>query len=81
MEAKNNMAGVLMDRFGKDIFLVPVDEEHFRTQVTVAVSNQFFGWIFALGSDIRIAGPEEVVDMMRKEAKRLGEQYIGEQDR
>ena len=75
LEAKNNMAGILIDRFGKDIFLVPVDEDHFRTQVDVAVSNQFFGWIFALGGDIRITGPEDVVEKMRREAKRLSEQY------
>ena len=75
LEAKNNMAGILIDRFGKDIFLVPVDEDHFKTQVDVAVSNQFFGWIFALGGDIRITGPEDVVEKMRREAKRLSEQY------
>ena len=75
LEAENDMAGILMDRFGKDIILVPTDEEHFKTVVTVAVSRQFYGWIFALGEGIRITGPEEVVAEMKQEAARLAEQY------
>jgi predicted DNA-binding transcriptional regulator YafY len=39
LEGENHMVGVLIDRFGKDIIIVPVDEEHFRTSVTVAVST------------------------------------------
>ena len=75
MEAKNEMVGVLVDRFGKDLPIMPVDEDHFRTVVNVAVSNQFLGWIMAIGSDVRITAPESVVEKMRDEIKRLSEQY------
>jgi predicted DNA-binding transcriptional regulator YafY len=75
MEAANDMVGVLIDRFGKDIPIMPVDENHFRTVVNVAVSNQFLGWIMAIGSDVRITAPESVVEKMRDEIKRLSEQY------
>ena len=76
LEASNDMAGILIDRFGKDIFLIPKDRDHFRTTVTVAVSRQFLGWIFALGSGIRIVSPESVVEQMREEARRLADQYL-----
>jgi predicted DNA-binding transcriptional regulator YafY len=76
MEAHNDMVGVLIDRFGKDIPIMPVDDDHFRTSVNVAVSNQFLGWIFSLGSAVQITGPESVVQRMREEAKRLTEQYL-----
>ena len=75
MEAINEMVGVLIDRFGKDLPIMPVDEDHFRTVVNVAVSNQFLGWIMAIGSDVRITAPESVVEKMRDEIKRLSEQY------
>ena len=75
IEAENEMVGVLIDRFGKDIPLMPVDEEHFRTVVNVAVSNQFLGWIMAVGSGLRITAPESVVDKMRAEVQRLSEEY------
>ena len=66
LEAENHMVGVLIDRFGKDIIIAPSDEDHFRTTVTVAVSNHFLGWIISLGGSVRIVGPESVTEQMRK---------------
>ena len=66
LEAENHMVGVLIDRFGKDIIIAPSDEDHFRTTVTVAVSNHFLGWIISLGGSVKIVGPESVVEQMRK---------------
>ena len=78
LEAANHMAGILIDRFGKDITLFPVDKNHFRTTVHVAVSGPFLGWIMSLGEDIRIISPESVVKRMSGEAKRLAAQYPAE---
>ena len=75
LEAANDMVGVLIDRFGKDISIEPVDEDHFRTGVDVAVSPQFFGWIMALGEGVKIVGPDAVVEQMQDEVKRLRGQY------
>ena len=75
IEAENSMVGILIDRFGKDIFITRIDADHFRTVVSVAVSSQFLGWIMALGSGIKIVAPDSVVERMKKEAKRLSEQY------
>ena len=75
LEGDNSLVGVLIDRFGKDITIVPIDENRFEAKVTVAVSSQFFGWIMALGKDIHITGPTPVVKKMRAEAQRLIEQY------
>jgi hypothetical protein len=66
LEAENHMVGVLIDRFGKDIIIAPSDDEHFRTAVTVAVSDHFLGWIISLGGSVRITGPESVVEQMRR---------------
>ena len=75
LEAANHMVGIIIDRFGKDIFIVPTDENHFRTNVNVTVSSPFLGWIMSLGEDIQIVSPPSVVDMMTKEAHRLAAQY------
>ena len=75
LEAANHMAGILIDRFGKDIFIDRKDEDHFRTTVNVTVSSSFLGWIMSLGEDIRIVYPKSVVDMMAHEAQRLAAQY------
>jgi len=59
------MCGVFIDRFGKDISIRKVDDEHSEINVNVSVSPQFFGWIFSLGKDVKVAGPSEVVEEMR----------------
>ena len=68
-------AGAIIDRFGKDIIISSVDEDHFRTTVNVSLSSQFLGWIMGLGGKVKITGPSEVVDMMKSELKILSEQY------
>lgn len=75
LEARNELVNVIIDRFGKDIFINSVDEEHFRTTVNVSVSNQFFGWIMALGDQVKIISPDEVVEQMKEEISRLSKQY------
>ena len=56
----NSLVGVILDRFGKDVMLIPVDKERFRIHMTVTVSSQFFGWLTGLGKDIQLEGPTEV---------------------
>ena len=75
LEARNEMVGVIIDRFGKDIFIVPVDSERFRVNVDVSLSNQFLGWIMAVGDGVKIVGPSSVVEKMRTEVRRICEQY------
>ena len=75
LEARNDMVGVIIDRFGKDVLIAPVDSERFRVNVDVCLSNQFLGWIMAVGDGIKIVGPDKVVEKMRAEVRRLAEQY------
>ena len=75
LEAENRLAGVLIDRFGKDIPIVSVDAEHFETSVDVVVSPQFFGWIMALGDGVRITAPTPVVRRMREMLRGLDALY------
>ena len=65
----NYMCGVFIDRFGKDISFRPIDDEHSELHVDVNISPQFFGWIFSLGKDVKVVGPEEVVEELRAKTK------------
>ena len=63
----NSLIGVFIDRFGKDITILPSEEEGWsETAVDVALSRQFFGWIFAIGPKVKILGPKSVVDEFKK---------------
>ena len=59
------MANVIIDQFGKNDKLVPVDEEYFTVKVNVAVSSQFLAWAIALEGNAVITGPEEVKVKMK----------------
>lgn len=71
----NYLAGVIIDRFGKEVSLVKVDEEHFTANVKVAVSRQFLTWVMSLGEDAKIIGPEPVLAQVEEEVDRLVRQY------
>ena len=75
IKCDNSLAGVMIDRFGKDVSMVRLDEEHFVTNVEVSVSRQFLAWVIGLGEGVTILGPQSVVDMMKEEIKRLTNQY------
>ena len=40
----------------------PVDDDSFDVTVRVNVSQQFFGWLFALGNKVKIESPVRVVE-------------------
>ena len=75
---KNSFAGVIIDRFGRDVFMVPQQDGWFKTKVKVAVSTHFLSWVMALGGGVKIAGPDWVVKEMKHEIKRLQQQYYQE---
>lgn len=74
---ENRFAGIIIDRFGKDVMLIPADKDHFTVNVDVRVSSQFFGWVFSLREGVKITAPDEVVEQMKREIRRMSEQYGG----
>ncbi|MCI5959594.1 MAG: WYL domain-containing protein [Lachnospiraceae bacterium] len=62
----NHLAGVFIDRFGKDIMIVPKGKDYSTVSVSVTVSQQFFGWIFGLGKEVCILSPPHVVAQMKQ---------------
>lgn len=88
---RNSLAGVIIDRFGRDVFMVPQrggagdvtvqgdgqenTQDWFKTKVKVAVSRHFLSWVIALGEGVKVIGPDWVVDEMRDEVRRLQKMY------
>ena len=73
---QNEMVGVLLDRFGKDISIYRTDKEGWsETYVDVALSDQFLGWIFSLGTSVKIVGPDDVVKRFKSELNAMKRLY------
>lgn len=72
---RNELAGVVLDRFGKEITLKKEDDCHFIIHVDVAVSRQFFAWMIGLGDGAEILAPQRVCEQMREEIARIYQMY------
>jgi len=53
-----HLAGAVIDRFGKEVMLVPDGEEHFTVSVPVVLSPKFYAWVFGFGTEAEILGPD-----------------------
>jgi predicted DNA-binding transcriptional regulator YafY len=71
----NRMMDVVIDKFGKEVWLEKVDEWHFKISVPVAVSPQFFAWVFGLGNYVTITGPEHVKQQMKEMLEEVHKRY------
>ncbi len=70
-----------LDRFGREIQIQKSDREGWSgTNVDVALSDQFYGWIFSLGTKIRIIEPGKVAAGFADEMRAVGGLYESEPD-
>ena len=72
---ENRLVGAVIDRFGKDVPIVPEGEEHFIAAVEAAVSPNFFGWLCGFGSGVKILAPDDVAEDFARTVKEIAEMY------
>ena len=75
LQCHNSMAGVIIDRFGKDTVMLRHDDEHFIAYVEVVPSDQFLGWIIGLSSYVQIMEPSSVVKRIKDLLSKQWELY------
>ncbi len=64
LECEKELAGVIIDRFGRDITIFP-GEDTFLVSVSIMISNNFFSWVLQFGGRMRITAPGHVVQEMK----------------
>lgn len=75
IEFDNSLVGVVIDRFGTDIMLVPKQDNKFTINVDVAVSPIFYSWIMSFGDKATILEPQDVVEEIRENIENLYNKY------
>ncbi len=75
LRCTNRLAGVIIDRFGKDVIIIPDEKESFKVKVLVTVSNQFYGWLAGLGNEVQIIGPKHAREEYKEYLQTILEQY------
>lgn len=72
---ENGLVGPVIDRFGRDTMILASDESHFTISVDVAVSPQFFAWLFGFKMAVEILSPENVREEYKKTLVGLCDMY------
>lgn len=75
MRFRNELADAVIDQFGKDVMMIPCDEQHFIVTAPVEISPPFFAWIATFGRRVKILSPEPVVERMRDFLQRSMDMY------
>ncbi|MHB8963765.1 MAG: WCX domain-containing protein, partial [Saccharofermentanales bacterium] len=55
------LINVVIDRFGKDVFITHKSEESFGISERVEISDTFLGWLLQFGSKVRIISPDSLI--------------------
>lgn len=58
---ENELMGSIIDRFGPGVQTEVVDREHFKVTASVALSDNFYGWVFASGGKMKILSPKKAM--------------------
>lgn len=65
LRCEDRLAGVMIDRFGLDVSLIPDGEGCFTASVDLVVSPPLWGWLFGLGTGVEVLGPDWAVEEFR----------------
>lgn len=73
----NDLAGVMMERFGRKTLFENPTESSFEIEAELDVSPVFFGWLFQFGDKVQILSPQGVRDEFKRFAENTLKKYGG----
>lgn len=74
----NRLADAVIDQFGKDTMLIPIDENHFTATLPVELSPPFYAWVATFGRGAKILTPASAIDGMRAFIEKVSDMYKDE---
>ena len=75
LRCENRLAGVVIDRFGLEVSLVPDGEGRFTAALDVVVSPPLWGWLFGLGAGVEVLSPDWAVEDFQSHLERVAALY------
>lgn len=69
MRCKKSLAGIVIDRFGNDVTIMPDGQDHFTFSARVYTSPLFLSWVMNFGSSIEVISPQYVRDELARVAE------------
>ena len=75
LQCQNELAGVIIDRFGEDVPFTNLTETTFNAHVKVHASPVFYGWLTYFPTGITVVSPQEVKSKYSEHLKNILSQY------
>lgn len=71
LEFDSKLTGVIYDRFGEGVNMMPSSEDKILATVKVQLSPTFWGWLFQFGAKMRVLSPSSVTEEYKARAAGL----------
>ena len=78
IQAINPLLDTMVERFGNEKYQAVysmVDDRHFKVQVHVEVSEQFFGWLLGFGKRVKLLYPNDTVEQFKAYLDKIRNTY------
>jgi len=75
LRCPHRLASEVMDKFGDSVILTLNTPDYFEVSVRVELSQPFFAWVFTFGGDVKIVGPEKIINSYRAACLKEAEGY------
>jgi len=69
LRVNNKLISGVIDRFGKDVIMIPDGDDHFIIRVRVVLSPVFYGWLFQFGDLCEVVEPQSLKEELKNRAK------------
>jgi predicted DNA-binding transcriptional regulator YafY len=66
LKVRNDLIGVILDLYGKQIVVIPFDDQHFSVKLKIQTSPTFYGWLFTFSDQMKILSPQHVIEDYKK---------------
>lgn len=80
MQCEEEMAGVMIDRFGKEVSMRRLADGKLLVRTEIMVSPPFYGWIAGMAGKVKITAPEDVAEDARNYLKKIIKQWDEEEN-
>ena len=75
MRFHRSLINPVIDRFGKDVMMIPDGPDHFNLTAPVVVSPMFLNWVIGFGKNAKILYPQSVVEQYKQICKDVLSQF------
>lgn len=74
----NDVLDPILDRFGENVRIQKVDDEHFLIRTNAVVSQGLVSWILGFGNRVKVRTPNDLIYDVTKNAQEIVELYKNE---